>query len=87
MARISAIAGVCGAGAHNLYRLGQGQIDRSEAVVDTLRAGLTAGLAAGAASVVASRVRSPALSVVAGIATGTAVVYGLERATAQRETA
>jgi hypothetical protein len=83
MARIGAVAGFCGAGARNLQRLQHRQIDRSEAAMDTLRAGLTAGLAAGAASVVSSQFRSPTLSVIAGIATGTAVVYGLERATSR----
>lgn len=87
MARIGAVAGICGAGARNLQRLRHHQIDRSEAAVDTLRAGLTAGLAAGAASVVSSRIRAPALSVIAGIATGTAVVYGLERAASRGEQA
>jgi hypothetical protein len=87
MARIGAVAGLCGAGARNVQRLRRHQIDRSEAAIDTLRAGLTAGLAAGAASIVSAQIRSPTLSVIAGIATGTAVVYGLERAASKGEPA
>jgi hypothetical protein len=87
MARIGAVAGFCGTGARNLQRLQNQQVSRRDAAIDTLRGGLTAGLAAGAASVVASRVRSPALSLLAGIATGTAVVYGLERAVAKGDDA
>ncbi|MFW5816028.1 MAG: hypothetical protein ACOCVP_04145 [Wenzhouxiangella sp.] len=80
MARIGAVAGFCGTGARNLYRLQNGDITRAEAALDTLRGSATAGLAAGAASLVASQFRSPVASFLAGIATGTAVVYGLERA-------
>ncbi len=85
MARIGAVAGLCGAGARNLMRVRNDQMNRSEAALDTLRGGLTAGLAAGAASVVSSQVRSPTLSLIAGVMTGTAVVYGLERATSRGE--
>jgi hypothetical protein len=87
MARIGAVAGLCGAGARNLYQVQNDQMSRSDAAMNTARSALTAGLAAGAASVVSSQIRSPALSVIAGIATGTAVVYGLERAAARGEKA
>jgi len=85
MARIGAVAGLCGTGARNLYRLRNAEISRSDAVFDTLRGSATAGLAAGAASLVATQFRSPVASFLAGIATGTAVVYGLERAMAKGE--
>lgn len=87
MARIGAVAGLCGAGARNLYQVQNDRMSRSEAAMNTVRSSVTAGLAAGAASVVASQIRSPALSLIAGIATGTAVVYGLERAAARGEKA
>lgn len=87
MARIGAVAGLCGTGARNLYRLRNEEITRSEAAMDTLRGSLTAGLAAGAASAVSSGIHNPALRLIAGIATGTAVVYGLERIASKGEQA
>ena len=79
MARIGAIAGLCGAGARNIYRVRQGEIDRAEAVVNTVKLAAVSGLAAGASAMVSSQFRTPLVSALAGIATGTAVVYGLER--------
>lgn len=87
MARIGAVAGLCGAGARNIYRLRNDEIDPAQAVINTLKASATSGLAAGAASVVSSQFRTPLVSVLAGIAAGTAVIYGLERVTTQGETA
>lgn len=85
MARIGTVAGICGTGARNLYRLRNGEISGADAAIDTLRGGATAGLAAGAASLVASQFRSPIVSFLAGAATATAVVYGLERAMGRGE--
>ncbi|MFP4209225.1 MAG: hypothetical protein ACLFSC_11245 [Wenzhouxiangella sp.] len=87
MARIGAIAGLCGAGARNIYRLRNDEIDRAQAVVNTLKGSATAGLAAGAASLVAGQFRTPLISTLAGIAAGTAVIYGLERVMVRGEEA
>jgi hypothetical protein len=87
MARIGAIAGLCGAGARNIYRVRKGEIDRAEAVVNTAKLAAVSGLAAGAAAMVSTQFRTPLISALAGIATGTAVVYGLERLTSGGEQA
>jgi len=77
MGKLGAVVGVCGAGALNLRRVRTAEIDSGEAVVDTFRAGLASGLASAAAALVAGQFRSPALSLLATVATGTAVMYAL----------
>lgn len=77
MGRLGAVVGLCGAGAANLWRLQRDEISRTTAVVDTLRVGVASGLATAAASLVAGQFRSPTLSLLATLATGTAVMYAL----------
>ena len=77
MGKVGAVVGVCGAGALNLHRLQRHEVTGGEAMVDTLRAGVVAGLAAASASYVASQFRTPTLSLLATLATGTAVAYAL----------
>lgn len=77
MGKLGFTVGVCGAGAANLRRYQGGEIERSAAVVDTLRTGVASGLATAAASLVAGQFRSPTLGLVATLATGTAVMYAL----------
>lgn len=87
MVRIGAVAGLCGAGARNIYRMRNNEIDRAQAVVNTLKGSATAGLASGAAAMVASQFRTPLVSALAGIAAGTAVIYGLDRVMTRGEEA
>jgi len=75
--KFGAVVGLCGAGAVNLRRYLQAEVSGGEAMVNTLKTGLYAGLATAAAGMVASRFRSPSLSLVATVATGTAVMYAL----------
>ncbi len=77
MGRLGFTVGVCGAGAANLRRLRHDEIQRTDAVVDTLRTGVASGLATAAASLVAGQFRSPTLALVASLAAGTAVMYAL----------
>lgn len=77
MGKVGAVVGVCGAGAANLHRLQKHEVSGGDAVVDTLRAGLISGLAAASATYVAGQFRSPAMSLLATVATGTAVAYAL----------
>jgi len=78
LGKLGAIVGVCGAGAHNLRRLQREEIEPAAALTDTLRVGVASGLATATATLVASAFRpSPLLSLVATLATGTAVMYAL----------
>ena len=76
------MVGACGAGAQNLRRYQDQEVDPAAAITATLKASLAAGLAAGTAGLVASQFRSsPALSLLATLATGTAVMYALNHLT------
>lgn len=77
MGKLGAVVGLCGAGAANLRRLQHAELGRTEAVVDTLRTGVASGLATASAALVAGQFRSPVLSLLATLATGTAVMYVL----------
>jgi hypothetical protein len=78
MGKLGAIVGLCGAGAQNLKRIGREEIEPAAALADTLRVGVASGLATAAAALVAGAFRpSPLLSLVATLATGTAVMYAL----------
>lgn len=78
VAKLGAVVGLCGAGAHNLHRLRRNEIEPGAALAATVRGALVSGLAAGTASLVAGAFRpSPVLSLLATIATGTAVAYAL----------
>jgi len=80
MGKLGAIVGICGAGAHNLKRLRREEIEPSNALADTLRVGVASGLATATAALVAGAFRpSPLLSLVATLATGTAVMYALSQ--------
>lgn len=75
LGKIGATVGLCGAAAANLRRLGNDEISRGEAAVDSLRTGLAAGLATAAAGYVASRFQSPVAVFAATVLTGTAAMY------------
>lgn len=77
MGKVGAVVGLCGAGAANLRRLQRDEINRGDALVNTVRAGVSAGLATAAATAVANRFQNSTLSLLATIATGTAVMYAL----------
>jgi hypothetical protein len=78
VAKFGAVVGLCGAGAHNLHRLRRHEIELGAALAATVRGALVSGLAAGTAGLVAGAFRpSPMLSLLATIATGTAVAYAL----------
>jgi hypothetical protein len=81
MGKIGAVVGLCGAGATNLRRLQRAEVTRAEAAVDTLRTAVASGLATAAATLVASQFRSTALSLLAGVATGTTMMYALSAET------
>ncbi len=75
LGKLGALVGLCGAGAANLRRLEADQVTRGEALFDTLRTGVAAGLATATAGFVADQFRSPAISLLATLATGTAMMY------------
>lgn len=80
MGKLGAIVGLCGAGAQNLKRLRCEEIEPVAALADTLRVGVASGLAAATAALVAGAFRpSSLLSLVATLATGTAVMYALSQ--------
>ncbi|MCP5426015.1 MAG: hypothetical protein H6970_13255 [Gammaproteobacteria bacterium] len=76
--KFGAVVGLCGAGAANLRRYQRAEINAGEALLGTLKTGLYTGLATAAAGLVADRFHhSPALTLLATLATGTAVMYAL----------
>jgi hypothetical protein len=78
VAKLGAVVGLCGAGAHNLHRLRRHEIEPGAALAATVQGALVSDLAAGAAGLVAGALRpSPALCLLATIVTGTAVAYAL----------
>ncbi len=80
MGKLGALVGLCGAGADNLRRVRREEIEPAAALAETLRVGLAAGLATATAALVASPLRpSPPLSLIATLATGTAVMYALSQ--------
>ena len=82
LAKVGAVVGACGAGAQNLRRYQDQEVDPATAITATLKASLAAALAAGTAGLVASQFRSsPTLSLLATLATGTAVMYALNQVT------
>lgn len=81
MAKLGAVVGLAGAGAANLHRLQQGEIDTGQAALSTLRVGVASGLATAAATMVASHFRSPTLALAATLVTGTATMYALNAPT------
>lgn len=82
LAKVGAVVGACGAGAQNLRRYQDQEVDPAVAITATLKASLAAGLAAGTAGLVGSQFRSsPTLSLLATLATGTAMMYALNHLT------
>jgi len=79
LGKMGAVVGMCGAGAANLHRLRREEIGGAEAFVDTLKVGVAAGVASAAAGLVAGQIRSSSLSLLATLATGTAVMYMLNQ--------
>jgi hypothetical protein len=77
MGKLGAVVGLCGAGAANLHRLRREEISGGEALVNTLKSGVATGIAAATAALVVAPIRSSSLSLVATLATGTAVMYML----------
>jgi hypothetical protein len=78
LGKLGAVVGLCGAGAHNLWRLHREEIDAATALTDTLRVGLASGLATATAGLAASAFRpSSLLALAATLVTGTAVMYAL----------
>lgn len=78
--KFGAVVGLCGAGARNLQRLRRDEIEAGRALADTLRVGVASGLATATAGLVASVFRSSSLlALAATLATGTAVMYALNR--------
>jgi hypothetical protein len=77
MGKIGAVVGLCGAGAANIRRLRREEISGGEVLVATLKTGVASGLATAAATMVASQFRGSTLSLLATLATGTAVMYAL----------
>ena len=84
LGKFGAVVGLCGAGAANLRRLQADELSRGEALFDTLRTGVAAGLATATAGLVANQFRSPSLSLLATLATGTAVMYVLDTETSAK---
>ena len=77
-ARTGAMVGATGAAAVNLHRMRRNETDWRQALSNTAKVGLTAGVATAAAAAVSQLfARHRTLSVVAGLATGTAVMYAL----------
>jgi acetate kinase len=85
-AKTGAAVGATGAAAMNLHRIRRAEIDWQQALGNTVKVGFTAGVATAAAAAVGQMVaRRPLLSLVATLATGTAVMYALNDQ--QKETA
>ncbi len=77
-AKTGAIVGATGAAAVNLHKLRADQTDLPSALKQTAKAGIAAGAATAAATAVGRLfVRHPTLSLLATVATGTAVMYAL----------
>ena len=77
-ARTGAVVGATGAAAVNLHRARQGEVNWQQGVSDTVKVGFSAGVATAAATAVGQLfARQPALSLLATLATGTAVMYAL----------
>ena len=77
MGKIGAVVGLCGAGAANIRRVRNDEISNDEALVNTVRSSVAGGLATAAATMVANQFRGSTLSLLATLATGTAVMYAL----------
>ena len=77
LGKLGAVVGLCGAGASSLHRLRRAEISGGEALVDTLKTGVATGVATAAAALIAGQFRSSSLSLMATLATGTAVMYML----------
>ena len=74
-----ALVGATGAAAANIRKLRNEEIERADAIRDTVKIGLTAGAATVAGKLVADTLtRSPALALVAMFAAGTATAYWLQ---------
>jgi len=84
LGKLGAVVGLCGAGAANLRRLQADQVSSGEALFDTLRTGVAAGLATATAGFVANQFRAPSLSLLATLATGTAMMYILNTETIEK---
>ena len=77
-AKTGAIVGATGAAAVNLHRARRGEVDWQEGLGNTVKVGFSAGVATAAATAVGHMfARQPALSLLATLATGTAVMYAL----------
>ncbi len=77
-AMTGAMVGATGAAALNLHRIRNDEANWQQALTSTVKVGFTAGVATAAATAVGRMfVRHPTLSVIATIATGTAVMYAL----------
>lgn len=86
LGKLGAVVGLCGAGAANIRRLQADEVTRGEALFDTLRTGVAAGLATATAGFVANQFRSTTLSLVATLATGTAMMYVLNTEAIEKAT-
>ncbi|NBC47552.1 MAG: hypothetical protein GVY22_06095 [Gammaproteobacteria bacterium] len=80
MAKLGTVIGLTGAGAANLHRLQQGEVEAGDAALNTVRTGVASGIATAAATLVASQFRSPTLALAATLVTGTAAMYALNPA-------
>ena len=79
-ARNGAMVGAAGAAAANLHMLRQQKVDWQDALRNTAKVGLTAGVATVAATAVGQMLgRNSMLSAAAALATGTAVMYALNK--------
>lgn len=77
-AKTGAIVGATGAAAQNLHQMRNDGLDWQQALTNTARIGLTVGVATAAATAVGRMFsRQPTLSLLATLATGTAVMYVL----------
>ena len=74
-----ALVGATGAAASNIRKLRNEEIERTDAIRDTVKVGLTAGAATMAGKLAADALsRSPALALLAMFAAGTATAYWLQ---------
>lgn len=79
-AKTGAVVGASGAAAANLHRLRRQEVGWEDAMANTVKVGFAAGVATGAATAVGRLfMGSPALSLAATLATGTAVMYALNK--------
>ncbi|WP_200348049.1 magnetosome protein MamC [Halochromatium glycolicum] len=85
MAKLGTVIGLTGAGAANLHRLQQGEVEAGDAALSTVRTGVASGLATAAATLVASQFRSPTLALAATLVTGTAAMYALNPAAKSKQ--